>query len=332
MHFLRYIMIVGYCLRLSTSVPVKESVPEYYEKLVSYAKLASVAYCLDFGLSEGELGTESSGCTLPICLEPEFESIKILKLFDSNKWGQIGSGFYAVDHDTKRILLVFRGTYTRRDYVSDLDFKPVAYTPLEVISKKDDRDCEGCKVHRGFYKYLKRNCEKIIENLEILMDEHEDYQLVIVGHSLGAALAILTGIEFQLMGHDPLIISYAGPKIGNQKYVDYVNSLFDIESVTERIENENFIESGIIRVVHKGDFVPALPPSPLFQTDGYEFTIEKKELPHLPTDVMLKGPHFEGISPSFRESRSPNELWSSLIRSYEHAHYFVRITGCGESY
>ena len=63
--------------------------------------------------------------------------------------------------------------------------------------------------------------------------------ILIIGHSLGAAFTTLSGIEFQLLGYDPLVVTYGGPKVGNQEFADFTDRLFDTEEVANCITMKN---------------------------------------------------------------------------------------------
>ncbi|KAK6454792.1 triacylglycerol lipase precursor [Scheffersomyces xylosifermentans] len=304
-----------------------------YNKLVDYAHLTSFAYCLKRGLTKGKLGS-TANCPSKVCKEDRYAKVDIWEVFNFNDWGEVGSGYIAVDHDTERILLVFRGTASTRDWFSDMDFKLVPYKPLVYSGKftKESKKfvaCDDCKVHRGFYNFLKKNCGGVLNKVSAVKKAHPTYQLVLSGHSLGAALALLSGIEFNLMGYQPLIITYAGSKVGNGNFVDFTNRLMDNYTNKLAISSSNDFKSGYVRVVHKLDIVPSLPPSPLFKHGGFEYYIDKRSLPHTPSDIERRGDDFSTFNTK-REPKKPSlsKLWPDSMGKYEHTHYFIKITGC----
>lgn len=334
---MKYIYIVLSLLIPSIvySAPTGE-VSSYYQSLATYAHIASVAYCIKDGLESGKLGLPETGCSKEVCQSDDLKNIEIIKTFNFNDLGDVGSGLYGVDHDKERILLVFRGTASTRDWVGNIDTFPVKYEPIMNYDYNTNQaiECNGCRVHRGFYTFLKTNCPQIISEVIALKEKHPGYKLVVLGHSLGAALTLLTGIEFQLMGLNPLVISYAGPKVGNSDMTNFVNEIFSTQSVNDYIDETGEIDQGLIRVVHSGDIVPKLPPLGSFDHCGVEFRITKKELPHEASDIEKSDwrassqlseaeiATFNGIG--------PGKLWPNSLGKYEHAHYFVRMTGCGD--
>jgi hypothetical protein len=107
----------------------------------------------------------------------------------------------------KRVSVVFRGSETRSDWYYDL-----------MISKRKIED--NVYVHNGFYQQLhvNNNYEKIKQSIEKVLesDDKKDYEVLVTGHSLGAALATLFGYLYSRETPRQIkIISFASPRIGN---------------------------------------------------------------------------------------------------------------------
>lgn len=313
-----------------------EKIPNDYKMLVDYAHIAAIAYCFKEQPAR-TLGDEKTNRLLEICNNKPYQGIEIKGTFNFNTWGEACSGYYAVDHDNKRILLAFRGTASRKDWLRNVNVYPVKYNPIlndgtPVAKRMKNFVCENCKVHRGYYKILKKHCLSIIQDVLDLHNVYSDYKLAVVGHSLGGALAVLSGIELQLMGHNPLVISYASPKVGNKYMAEYIDRIFHTSQVAKYIEKNRDFNMGYIRVVHKGDMIPKLPPTTMYQHCGFEYTINKKRFPHTPGDVEARGiSSFDDPLADDQASitkLSYSKLWSDNVGKYEHNHYFIRITTC----
>lgn len=309
--------------------------PPDYQKLVEYAHIASASYCIKKGLSRGKM---KDNCRLEVCNSPQFDDIDILHVFDLNKWGGVGSGYYALDNKKKQILLVYRGSALRRDWIGNMDFLPVEYVPL--VAKKIGSECVGCTVHRGFYVIL-QNVRNIIKEVLLLSKKYPDYKLVLVGHSLGAALAVLTGIEFQLLGYEPLIVSYGSPRVGNARFNEFCEELLQLDRLTETISNKKDFDHGLVKVMHKGDVIPYLPPSPIFLSAGYNYYIDKGTLPHESKDLdRFNGnneeveaeqafyTNNEKVEVELAFYTNPSKYWIESLGKYQHSHYFIKISGC----
>lgn len=289
-----------------------------YASLFECAQFAAIAYCLKVGLNTGRLG---DSCKLETCQRPEFSDIEVLDTFDLNDWGGLGSGYLALDHQRHRVVLAIRGTSSRRDWLGNLDAVPVSYVPISA-----SEGCDDCRVHKGFSNFLRTKCADIINTALRAMMRHADYQLVVTGHSLGAALALLAGIEFELMGLEPLVVAFASPRVGNRAFGRWVDAtVFKSAQVLTGIGDTGRIDAGYIRVIHEGDFVPMLPPAPIYSHAGVVYEIRHAPTPHQPHDLKLHGVDHqqEAVAAS-----NPLKLWPSWFGRDEHKHYMIRVTGC----
>ncbi|RCK59381.1 hypothetical protein Cantr_07059 [Candida viswanathii] len=245
-----------------------------YIKLVEFSNFAAVGYCVNRGLAKGRLGDEDSNCALLACKNDFLADVEIIKIFDFNRLNEVGTGYYALDRKRKAIILVFRGSVSRRDWATDMDFIPTSYKPI-VYEENFGCDpyilteCKNCRVHRGFYNFLKDNSAAIITEGIALKEEYPDYQFLIIGHSLGAALTMLSGIEFQLLGYDPLVVTYGGPKVGNQEFADFTDNLFDTDEVDNEIATNRDFSRGFIRVVHNCPMKNVIWTDEAWSTRGY---------------------------------------------------------------
>jgi predicted lipase len=107
----------------------------------------------------------------------------------------------------KRISVVFRGSESRSDWYYDL-----------MITKHNIKD--NIYVHNGFYQqlHINNNYTKIKDSIEKILESEDkkDYEILITGHSLGAALATLFGYLYSKETTVPIkIISFASPRVGN---------------------------------------------------------------------------------------------------------------------
>lgn len=308
-----------------------------YQKLVEFANLAAVAYCVNKGLTTGKLSRRKTGCTLAACKNPILKNVEIINVFDLNNHGEVGTGYFALDRERKTIVLAFRGTSSSRDWATDINFIPEKYEPLVYDTNfvKETyilHECKGCKVHRGFGNSLRVNKGSIIVAGMKLKEKYPDFGFIVIGHSLGAALTVLSGIEFLLLGYDPLVVTFGGPKIGNEEFANFVDSLFDTEEVEREIRQKRDFSRGYIRVVHRHDIVPSLPPSIMFSHAGFEYFINVRDLPHTEKNLERRGMDYSNFltkrNLDFDFDFKPSRLWPELLGKYEHTHYFRRITNC----
>ncbi|ODV59078.1 lipase family protein [Ascoidea rubescens DSM 1968] len=305
---------------------------ETYDQLVQGINYCTVTSCIDHGLTLGEL---PDSCQLSLCINDLITSkLQIHTIFQPNKHNNDRlpgmTGFTAVNHINQEIIVAFRGSTKLIDWLTDSIAKPVPYSP--ILSKY--KECgDSCLVHLGFYSALKNSFRVIRESVVSLRKTYPDYRLFITGHSMGAVFAILAGIEFQLSGYDPLIISYGLPKFGNMKMCEWIDEIFDTENVSYMIEANQLPQSGYITVIHRGDYVPYLPFGSLYSSAGANFFIYKKHLPHEKHDVVFQGSNLYNIKNDI-DQLDQNEIdyirsvstSFDILHKYEHGRYFDKVT------
>ena len=134
-------------------------------------------------------------------------------------------------------------------------------------------ECTNCTVHLGFMTSWRHTRPYIIPHLEQLVKQYSDYQLTLVGHSLGGAVAALASLDFKSRGWNPQVTTFGEPRVGNQGLVHYIDKAFSSD------DGKN--TSGMIRrVTHVGDPVPLLPLSEWgYGMHAGEIYVKKSELP-----------------------------------------------------
>lgn len=119
----------------------------------------------------------------------------------------------------------------------------------------------------------------ILPHLERLVKVYPGYQLTLVGHSLGGAVAALASLDFHARGWKPQVTTFGEPRIGNSKLAEYIDKAFPANDETNSSQMYR-------RVTHIRDPVPLLP----LQEWGYEMHageiyISKPDLPPEPKDL-----------------------------------------------
>ncbi len=98
-----------------------------------------------------------------------------------------------VDRRCKNILIVIRGTLSFEDMISDVTISP---DPLDDIGEEFGFDGVGEHCHRGMleaakYVYDDMEARKVLQNA---FEDHPEFNLRIIGHSLGAGVAAVLGL------------------------------------------------------------------------------------------------------------------------------------------
>lgn len=157
----------------------------------------------------------------------------------------IGSPVYyvAVDQRKQALVIAIRGSLSISDGIADLDAKLINLDPYGI---------PGGITHKGLFKYALRAIDDIEETgvVEEFLQQNPQYQLRIVGHSLGAAIApILTLLWKNRYPHiSTRCIAYAPPHLFNLQLAE---SDWMLEHVTS--------------IVVAADIVPRLSLSALWR-------------------------------------------------------------------
>ncbi|AQK73199.1 triacylglycerol lipase like protein [Zea mays] len=189
------------------------------------------------------------------------------------------------------IAIVLRGTATCLEWAENLR---ASLVPLDGGDSSDGADTPPPepepKVARGFLSLYKTAgdkvrslSEEVMDEVRRLMDKYkgEELSITVVGHSLGAALALLVADEVATSIPDAppvAVVSFGGPKVGNAAFVDRLASSGKVN---------------VLRIVNAGDVVtkvpgvaPRLPnKKEQYQHVGAELRIDSKNSPCLRPDA-----------------------------------------------
>lgn len=175
-------------------------------------------------------------------------------------------GYYiGIDPRAKLVILGIRGTHTVYDLVTDL----IALSDKKVSPK-------GFSTHFGTYEAARWYLRHELSIIRRCLEQHKDYKLRLVGHSLGGASAALLAIMLRKkskeeLGFSPDIISAVG---------------FGIPPCVSR-EIAESCASYVSTVVLQDDIVPRLSAaslarlrSEILKTD-WASVMEKEDLKHI---------------------------------------------------
>ena len=163
---------------------------------------------------------------------------------DTNIFGLMGR-----NPASRTAFVSFRGTSDIEDWVADIDAIPAGYLPIATFGQ----------VHSGFqdvYQLIRGSIAAKLATATAGCD-----QILITGHSLGAALAVLAAPDISRNmppnNIEPRLITFGGPRVGLSDFA----AAFDAA-----------IES-CYRVVNFLDIVPYLPPTPYVHV-GAQITVD----------------------------------------------------------
>ncbi|KAJ5799837.1 uncharacterized protein N7518_001905 [Penicillium psychrosexuale] len=193
-----------------------------------WVQYAAAAYYADDYTAQ--VGAKIS-CSKGNC--PQVEEAGATVFYDfSNSTITDTSGFIAVDHANEAVVLSFRGSYSVRNWVSDAIF---VYTNPDL--------CDGCLADLGFWGSWVLVRDDIIKELKEAVSQNPGYELAVVGHSLGAAVATLAVADLRGKGYPSAkLYAYASPRVANVPLAKHITA-----------QGNNY------RFTHTDDPVPKLP-------------------------------------------------------------------------
>jgi len=179
-----------------------------------------------------EIDPEKGRALLALPDSPHARVVKLL-VKDSNIFGLIGNNLAA--NPAIRVAFVsFRGTQTLIDWQHDID---ALYDEYGFVAGAGD-------VHQGFLDVYKALRDSMGASLAAACQGCD--RLLVTGHSLGAALALLAAPDIAknfLPGRVPTLLTFAGPRVGLLRFHRFFNNLIPV----------------CYRVVASGDIVPDVP-------------------------------------------------------------------------
>lgn len=266
-----------------------------FADLERLARLVDISYCI------GNTGVRKPFQCLSRC--KEFPELSLATTWSTGFLMGDSCGYIAVSHDDKNkhvrsdkavagksgtIIVAFRGTYSISNTIVDLSTVPQNYVPYPAPDDDKDalentsRKCNNCTVHMGFLQSWRMARKTVIPELKALKKKHPSYQIQVVGHSLGGAVACLAALEMKLsLGWDNLVVTTFGePRVGNYGLARFIDKAFHLDG-TANLEHRSYR-----RVTHNNDPVPLLPLDEWgYRQHGGEIFISKQELQPTEHDV-----------------------------------------------
>ena len=114
-------------------------------------------------------------------------------------------GFVARNLTTTNVFVTFRGTESVFDWLADLSIPQIPH-PWGLVEKGFD--------------FIYRQCTG---SVQAAVGRAPGAQILVTGHSLGAALAVLASADLAINGIVPRMYSFAGPRVGNPSFAGQFN-------------------------------------------------------------------------------------------------------------
>lgn len=167
------------------------------------------------------------------------------------------TGFVAVDHTNKLIVVSFRGSSTLDTWRTNLDFDT---TSTDI--------CPGCTAHHGFWDSWLDARDRVMPAVKQASSDFPTYSITTTGHSLGGAIASLAAASLRNSGYTVAMYNFGSPRIGGSAISDYISNQ----------------PGGNFRITHWNDPVPKLP----LLTMGYV---------HISPEYYINKPNKQDVQP-----------------------------------
>eukprot|EP00928_Gymnodinium_smaydae_P051339 TRINITY_DN34882_c0_g1_i1.p1 TRINITY_DN34882_c0_g1~~TRINITY_DN34882_c0_g1_i1.p1 ORF type:complete len:350 (-),score=11.35 TRINITY_DN34882_c0_g1_i1:57-1052(-) len=166
-------------------------------------------------------------------------------------------GYVAVDRPRNQIIVAIRGSNNPRNYIQDGMLFPSHFGPSPA----------DARVHHGFMIAFQSIGEDITDAVAEGERSCPECEVLVTGHSLGAAMATLAASKLALnrsSNKSVRLFTFGSPRVGNAIFARWASALVSNRSM---------------RMVREYDLIPSIPPQGL----GYR---------HLPTEIWDR--HREG--------------------------------------
>ncbi|KAJ7187637.1 alpha/beta-hydrolase [Mycena pura] len=199
--------------------------------LLRPAQFARAAYCPSASIT-------SWSCGLPC---DSLQGVSFL-----NSGGDQGLvPFYFIAHDTvdQSIVVAHEGT-DPENILSILNDAEIGLTDIDA--SRFPQATGRIKVHSGFQDTFQRTADGILADVNLALNSTGVTKVVVTGHSLGAALATMTGAMLKLSldpSIDVVVTTFGLPRGGNKAWADFLDS-----------------NVGVTFVTNQNDPVPIVPP------------------------------------------------------------------------
>jgi len=197
-------------------LPVTTSIPFLFDQYQTHDfktfSPATALFCIEL-INNVYYATHEKYLILP----PTFSLMD--SLYDPFSKNNIG--YILKENDDGKIWIVFRGTIDLSDVFHDLESLQVPF----------NKNSNTILVQSGYFK-IYQSFRSVIQSLST------NQQIIIIGHSLGGALAMLSLMDLITKYPDTLVYTFGAPRVGNPKFSQYLENH---DAIVYRVENTSDI-------------------------------------------------------------------------------------------
>ncbi|KAJ7458560.1 alpha/beta-hydrolase [Mycena latifolia] len=235
----------------ATGAPTPFSLADANSTFLRPAQFARVAYC------------SSASITAWSCGAPCDALPNVTFLQSGGDQGTIPLYFIAYDPTSESLVVAHEGT-DAKNILSIANDAQFGLVPLNATRFPETAD-QNITVHDGFQKTFERTADSLLAGVQAGLASTGVKKVVVTGHSLGAALATMTGAMLKDALDPSVAVSVTGfglPRGGNPGWADFIDN-----------------GVGVTFLTNQNDPVPTVPPKFLgFQhTAGEVHIVDDKQ-------------------------------------------------------
>ncbi|KAJ1812958.1 hypothetical protein LPJ75_003398, partial [Coemansia sp. RSA 2598] len=129
------------------------------------------------------------------------------------------AGYIASNPNTRLLVVAFQGTDNAAQWIDNLNIEQVSWP----------ENIDGSRVHSGFLRGYLDVRSQVMGNLRSLAEKYPDYNIALVGHSLGGARATLALLDISIEMPEFLprlgLYTQGQPRVGNKDFADAINAI-----------------------------------------------------------------------------------------------------------
>ncbi|KAJ6517430.1 alpha/beta-hydrolase [Mycena vitilis] len=218
----------------ASGTPTPVSLAAMNQTFLRPAQFAALAYCSTASIMTLSCGTPCDA----------FSTSNIEFLQTGGDGGEIPLYYIAHDAEDESLVVAHEGTDVGSflSVLNDAKFELVALN----ATRFPETAGKNITVHDGFQETFERTADELLAGVQAALASTGVKKITVTGHSLGAALASMTGIMIKNAVDPTVDVSVSGfglPRGGNKAWANFVDS-----------------KIGLIFVTNQHDPVPTLPP------------------------------------------------------------------------
>mmetsp|Transcript_2357 Transcript_2357/g.6675 ORF Transcript_2357/g.6675 Transcript_2357/m.6675 type:complete len:387 (-) Transcript_2357:2941-4101(-) len=211
------------------------------------------------------------------------------------------------------VAVSFRGSAEFLNYWIDIEiYRAVPYA-----------GCDDCYVHDGFISAWHEVADKVVAGVRAALKEQPGARIVVVGHSLGGAVAVLAALGLAgIPGLRPsAVYTFGEPRVGNLQFARFYATQSSHDGTNGALGWPTW------RVTHEHDLVPHLPPRNVLVPYVLDYEHHTREVwydsrAHPEAYVLCDPLHGEDFA-------CADSVWIYQLSVEDHFYYMGQYVGLG---